>query len=50
MREDRPEDRVAEVERHRALAEAVAAGEPEAARAAMLQVLGVFFGNRAAAG
>jgi DNA-binding GntR family transcriptional regulator len=49
MREDRPEDRVAEVERHRRLAEAVAAGDPEAARAAMLQVLGVFFGNRAAA-
>jgi DNA-binding GntR family transcriptional regulator len=49
MREDRPEDRVAEVERHRALAEAVAGRDPEAARTAMLQVLGVFFGNRAAA-
>ncbi|HWF78675.1 MAG TPA: GntR family transcriptional regulator [Caulobacteraceae bacterium] len=49
MREDRPEDRVAEVERHRTLAEAVAARDPEAARTAMLQVLGVFFGNRAAA-
>lgn len=49
MREDAPEDRIAEVARHRALAEAVAAHDPEAARAAMLQVLGVFFGNRAAA-
>jgi DNA-binding GntR family transcriptional regulator len=49
MREDRPEDRIAEVERHRALAEAIADRDPQAARAAMLQVLGVFFGNRAAA-
>lgn len=49
MREDAPEDRIAEVERHRSLAEAVAAHDPAAARAAMLQVLGVFFGNRAAA-
>jgi DNA-binding GntR family transcriptional regulator len=49
MREDRPEDRIAEVERHRALAEAIAAHDPQGARAAMLQVLGVFFGNRAAA-
>jgi DNA-binding GntR family transcriptional regulator len=49
MREDRPEDRIAEVERHLALAEAVAARDPAAARDAMLQVLGVFFGNRAAA-
>ena len=49
MREDRPEDRIAEVTRHRALAEAVAGRDPAAARTAMLQVLGVFFGNRAAA-
>lgn len=49
MREDRPEDRIDEVERHRALAEAIAAHDPQAAREAMLQVLGVFFGNRAAA-
>ena len=48
MTEDSPEERIAEVERHRALAECVARGDPKAAHAAMLDVLGVFFGSRAA--
>jgi DNA-binding FadR family transcriptional regulator len=49
MREDAPEERIAEVERHRALAECVARHDPAAAQAAMLNVLGGFFGNRVGA-
>jgi DNA-binding GntR family transcriptional regulator len=49
MREDAPEERIAEVERHRALAECVARHDPPAAQAAMLRVLGGFFGNRVSA-
>jgi DNA-binding GntR family transcriptional regulator len=49
MTEDSAEQRIAEVERHRALAECVARADPAAAHDAMLEVLGVFFGNRAGA-
>jgi DNA-binding GntR family transcriptional regulator len=50
MTEDTAEERIAEVERHRALAECIARGDPDAAFQAMLAVLGAFFGNRVAAG
>jgi DNA-binding FadR family transcriptional regulator len=49
MTEDSADERIAEVERHRALAECVARADPAAAHDAMLEVLGVFFGNRAGA-
>ena len=50
MTEDSPDERVTEVERHRALAECIARGDPDAAHDAMLRVLGGFFGHREAAG
>jgi DNA-binding GntR family transcriptional regulator len=49
MTEDTAAERIAEVERHRALAECVARGDADAAYEAMLAVIGAFFGNRAAA-
>jgi DNA-binding GntR family transcriptional regulator len=49
MTEDTAAERIAEVERHRALTECVARGDSEAAYDAMLAVIGAFFGNRAAA-
>ena len=49
MTEDTAGERIAEVERHRALAECVARGDADAAYEAMLAVIGAFFGNRAAA-
>ena len=49
MTEDTAEARIEEVERHRALAECVARGDPDAAHDAMLRVLGAFFGKRAPA-
>ena len=48
MTEDSPGERIAEVERHRMLAECVARGDSQAAHDAMLEVLGAFFGNRVA--
>ena len=50
MTEDSAEERIAEVSRHRALAECVARADSAAAHDAMLEVLGAFFGNRVAAG
>jgi len=50
MTEDSAEERIAEVNRHRALAECVARGDADGAYQAMLAVLGAFFGNRTAAG
>ena len=49
MTEDTAAERIAEVERHRVLAECVARGDADAAYQAMLAVIGAFFGNRAAA-
>ena len=49
MTEDTAEERIAEVGRHRKLAECVARGDPEAAYAAMLEVLGAFLGYRVSA-
>ena len=49
MTEDTAAERIAEVERHRVLAECVARGDADAAYEAMLAVIGAFFGNRAAA-
>jgi DNA-binding GntR family transcriptional regulator len=46
MTEDTAEERIQEVERHRALAECVARGDSPAAHEAMLKVLGAFFGAR----
>jgi DNA-binding GntR family transcriptional regulator len=47
MTEDTAAERIAEVDRHRALAECVAGGDADAAYEAMLAVIGAFFGNRA---
>ena len=49
MTEDTAAERIAEVERHRVLAECVARGDADAAYEAMLAVIGAFFGNRVAA-
>jgi DNA-binding GntR family transcriptional regulator len=49
MTEDTAAERIAEVARHRALAECVARGDADAAYEAMLAVIGAFFGNRTAA-
>jgi DNA-binding GntR family transcriptional regulator len=50
MTDDTPEERMAEVERHRAVAECIARRDPEAARAAMVEVLGGFLVGRVIAG
>jgi DNA-binding FadR family transcriptional regulator len=46
MAEETPEESLAEVQRHRALAECVARKDAEAAHEAMLDVLGAFSGAR----
>jgi DNA-binding GntR family transcriptional regulator len=50
MTEDTAEERIAEVERHRTLAECIAGGDAEGAHYATLDVLGGFFGKRVGAG
>ena len=50
MADDTPDERLAEVERHKQIGECVARGDAEAARAAMLDVLGAFLHSRVVAG
>jgi DNA-binding GntR family transcriptional regulator len=45
MIEDTEEERLAEIAGHRAVVDCIARRDPEAARAAMLDILGVFSGN-----
>lgn len=50
MTDDTPQERLAEVERHRRITECVASGDADAARQAMLDVLGAFLTSRVVAG
>jgi DNA-binding GntR family transcriptional regulator len=50
MTEDTAAERIAEVDRHRALTECIARNDADAAYQAMLAVIGAFFGNRVTTG
>ncbi|HEY3800747.1 MAG TPA: GntR family transcriptional regulator [Caulobacteraceae bacterium] len=50
MADDTPEERLAEVERHKVIAECVARGDADAAYEAMLEALGAILVNRVIAG